>query len=94
MVWSVERGQSDSSGGRRQVEHITFLLPTGGLGLLPTGGLGQLGFRSPVGVQREPFIGVMVRDGGAVEVDMVVAVGTLGEVVIVKRTDDGQNQRE
>lgn len=47
-----------------------------------------------VGVQRDPFVGVIVGYGGAVEVDMVVVVSTLGEVVVIHRADYGQNQRE
>ena len=45
-------------------------------------------------VEREPIVGVAVGYGHAVQVNVVVAVRTLREVVIIQWADDGQSQRE
>lgn len=47
-----------------------------------------------MGVQREPFVRVIVRNGCAVEINVVVVVSALGEVVVIHRADDRQDQRE
>ena len=47
-----------------------------------------------MGVQCEPIVGVIVRNGAAVEINVVVGVGTLRKVVVIQRADDGQSQRE
>ena len=47
-----------------------------------------------MGVQCEPIVGVMVRNGAAVEINVGVGVGALRKVVVIQRADDGQSQRE
>lgn len=47
-----------------------------------------------MGVQREPFVGMIVRNWYAVEIDVLVRVRTLGEVVVVQRADNRHGKRE
>ena len=47
-----------------------------------------------MGVECKPFVGMVVSDGDAVEINVVVVVSALGEVVVIQRADDGQDQRE
>lgn len=47
-----------------------------------------------MGVECKPFVGMVVIDADAAEIDVVVSVVTLGEVVVIQRANYGQNQRE
>lgn len=45
-----------------------------------------------MGVEREPCVGVIVRNRRAVEVNVAVSVRTLGEMMVVQWPECGQNQ--
>ncbi len=47
-----------------------------------------------MGVECKPFVGMVVSDANAVEINVIVGVGTLREVVVIQRADDGQSQRK
>ena len=86
MVGSGQSRQHQSGGGLRKEPHIAIDTDLVG------------GGRCPAQFQMRMFasflIGVTVPNGSAVQVDVVMVVGTFSEVVVIKGSYDRQNQRE
>ncbi len=83
MVRGVESCQRQSGGSRRKVQHLAVVLDPIGLESSRS--------RLMVGVQRSPIVGVIVSDRGAVQVNVVVVVRTLGEVMVIQWPQHGQS---
>ena len=86
MVGSVQSRQHQSGGALRKEPHIAFDTNPVSRGGCPTH------FRMRMFASL--LIGVMVPNGSAVQVDVVMVVGTFSKVVVVKGSYDRQNQRE
>ncbi len=86
MVGSGQSRLHQSGGGLREEPHIAIDTDPVGRG------------RCPAQFQMRMFasllIGVIVPNGSAVQVDVVMVVGAFSEVVVVKGSYDRQNQRE
>lgn len=72
------REQNNRGGGRQSGHRIAF-----GRGF-------AAGIRKVMRVPQTGFVNVLVRCWSSIQVQMVVNVGTLSEVVIIQRPNDGQ----
>ena len=86
MVGSGQSRQYQSGGGLRKEPHIAIDTD-------PVGG-GRCPAQFQIRMFASLLIGVIVPNGSAVQVDVVMVVGTFSEVVVVKGSYDRQNQRE